>query len=326
MAGSAEFDLLRGYLQERSYQWRRGNDCLWVINASVKLGDSLPAACAAWAREQSSVDSLLEVRILNLAVDEAMFVALEKELARCGPGVVMSLQGTIEIHIQYVLRVIGIEPAFVVLNPFEGEGVNIVALQRLVTRRGRKSELLVRLDGASYGHLAESVPQRRFDTVLGRTLWDEADRRNGHGHVAVLYRASLRRSGYPYVYEIPVFAGGDWPSKSRWLFATRSPAAVALMSELLCRREREQSGATEVDLSELRKAIERFGASIGHASTTQIVHSVSPELFGKFCKSEYRAAIRTLVEAGAIVRSSDMGIKDSEWLSFSPTHSAVACR
>jgi hypothetical protein len=281
---SAEFDLLRGYLQGRSYQWRRGNRYLWIVNASVRLGDGLPAACAAWAHEQSFLDGDLEVRALNLAVDEAALRALEEDRARYASGLVMNLQGTIEVQIHHVLGVIGVEPAFVVLKSFAGEGVDIGTLERLVTRRGRRSELLLRLDAACNQDLA----------------------------------VSLRLGGYPYVYETSGFAGEDSPSQSRWFFATRSPAGVALMSEFVCRRARERSDATETDRSELRRAIERFGAGVGHASTTQIFQALSLERFGRFTRSECRAAVRALVSLGVIVAPSEGEIKDSEWLSFRP--------
>jgi hypothetical protein len=249
-----------------------------------------------------------------------VLAGLEKDLVRGGPPVAISLPGTIEVQIQHVLRLIGVEPAFIACSPFAGEGVSIETLQRLITRKGRKSELLLRLDAGAYEELAGSVSQQRFDAVLGSALWSEADRRAGLERAAVLYRACLRSCGYSYVYEIPVRGTGSRPPPVRWLFATRSPAGVTLMSELLCRRERERPDAGEADAGELGKAIERFGASVGHASTTQIIHamSVSPELFGKFCKSEYRSAIGALVRAGAIVAPCEKAIKDSEWLSFRP--------
>jgi hypothetical protein len=315
-----EWILLRTYLEDRSDQWRRGSRCLWLINASARPGERTALAYGRWAREQSLLEGVLEVRTINLAVDDGVLAGLEKDLVRHGPPVAISLPGTIEVQIQHVLRLIGVEPAFIACSPFAGEGVSIETLQRLITRKGRKSELLLRLDAGAYEELARSVSQQRFDAVLGSTLCSQADRRAGPARAAVLYSACLRSCGYSYVYEIPVGVTGERPPPVRWLFATRSPAGVTLMSELLCRRERERPGAGEADTGELGKAIERFGASIGHASTTQIIHamSVSPELFGKFCKSEYRAAIGALVRAGAIVAPCEKAIKDSEWLSFSP--------
>jgi hypothetical protein len=315
-----EWILLRTYLEDRSDQWRRGSRCLWLINASASPGDRTALAYGRWAREQSLLEGVLEVRTINLAVDGVVLAGLEKDLARAGPPVAISLPGTIEVQIQHVLRLIGVEPAFIACSPFAGEGVSIETLQRLITRKGRKSELLLRLDAGAYEELAGSVSRQRFDAVLGSTLWSEADRQAGLGRAGVLYSACLRSCGYSYVYEIPVRGTGERPPPVRWLFATRSPAAVTLMSELVCRRERERSNGGEADTGELGKAIERFGASVGHASTTQIIHamSVSPELFGKFCKSEYRSAIGALVRAGAIVARSEKAIKDSEWLSFRP--------
>jgi hypothetical protein len=316
-----EWILLRTYLEDRSEQWRRGSRCLWLINASASPGDGTALAYGRWAREQSLLEGVLEVRTINLAVDTGVLARLEKDLARAGPPVAISLPGTIEVQIQHVLRLIGVEPAFIACSPFAGEGVSIETLQRLITRKGRKSELLLRLDARAYEELAESVSRQRFDAVLGSALWSEADRRAGLGRAAVLYSACLRSCGYSYVYEIPVRVIAERPPPPvRWLFATRSPAGVTLMSELLCRRERQRPGAGEADTGELGKAIERFGASLGHASTTQIIHamSVSPELFGKFCKSEYRSAIGALVRAGSIVAPCEKAIKDSEWLSFRP--------
>jgi hypothetical protein len=315
-----EWILLRTYLEDRSDQWRRGSRCLWLINASARPGDGTALAYGRWAREQSLLEGVLEVRTINLAVDGGVLARLEKDLVRGGPPVAISLPGTIEVQIQHVLRLIGVEPAFIACSPFAGEGVSIETLQRLITRKGRKSELLLRLDARAYEELAGSVSQQRFDAVLPSALWSQADRQGGLQRAAVLYSACLRSCGYSYVYEIPVRVTGSQPPPVRWLFATRSPAGVTLMSELLCRRERERSDAGEADTGELGKAIERFGASIGHASTTQIIHamSVSPELFGKFCKSEYRSAIGALVRAGAIVAPCEKAIKDSEWLSFRP--------
>lgn len=317
-----ELDLMNRYVAERVATWRREGHLPWLLNASVRTGDRAPVLAAEWAQNQKIGHRAEILRTLNLASDENAFLGLLEDLEPYST-VTSTLSGSLESTLESVMSEIGVEPAIVLLDPFSGDGVSIDTLQRLHARRGRKAELLVNLDYRSFEQACRRHSPERIDEIVGsslwRKLWDEAGRWSSLTRVSVLYRASLQRRGYTFARQIHLhFPAGEQPT-SQLVFASRSRLAIALMSDLACRYQRERSDAPPRQIRELTDRIHELGGHLGGASTNRIVQALSPDLFGEFQITEYRKAIRDLARRGVIVRAESSGIDDDEILSFSGT-------
>ncbi|HEY7891160.1 MAG TPA: three-Cys-motif partner protein TcmP [Solirubrobacteraceae bacterium] len=317
-----ELDLMNRYIAPRTAVWRNEGHLPWLINASVATGDRAPAASAEWAQNQKIGHRAEILRTLNITGDEETFLHLHTELSPYAT-VTGTLSGSLESSLEQVMGEIEGEPVFVLLDPFAADGVRIDALQRLLSRRGRKTELLVSLDLHSFEEMCSNSAAEKIDEIIGsslwRKLWDENGRWSSLTRVSVLYRAALQRRGYAFARQLPLHAPDDQRPTSQLVFASRSRLGVALMSDLACRYRRERTQAPARQIKELRDRIHELGGRLGGASTNRIVQGLSPDLFGEFQITEYRKAIRDLVNGGVIIREDASGINDDEILTFSGT-------
>jgi three-Cys-motif partner protein len=317
-----ELDLLRKYLSVRAFQWRHSGSYLWLINAPALINTSSPLACAKWAQSYKLDGRLTNARTLNLTCEDATFAALEHKLAPYSE-VVVNMRGPLETLLDRSLPMLSSDPAFVMLNPLSEQGIAIDCLQRLVGRQNHNTDLLLNLEASSLERLIDELPHERIDAILGSSLWRKLWYDSNHperlGQISVLYRASLQRSSYTYAREIALHRTPDQNACSRIVFATRSSAGLALMSDLVCRYHRKELENSPSDISELTTRIQNLGAELGSASPSHIVRTLSPELFGKFTITEYRKAIRGLATRGAIIRADSKRIKDDEPLTFNLT-------
>ncbi|HEY7932679.1 MAG TPA: hypothetical protein VID48_02550 [Solirubrobacteraceae bacterium] len=315
----SELDLLNKYLGVRSVLYAREGHPLWIVNCCGQ-GDTRSALrCASWVREQQENDPTQILRTLNLAVDEPTMTALERDLDPYQSEAVNVL-GSLEQSLDRVLRTIGSSPAFVTLDPLIGGGVRIDSLARLISRRGRRTELLLRLDASSLEILFDTAPEERLDQLIGsslwRRLWREGEQLANLTRISVLYRACLQRRGYSHARKIALRDQPLGAPQTQLLFATRSQSAVVLMSDLVCRYRRQESEDAPPRPDELSDRVCRFGADLGTASTNQILRGLSGELFGQFTTQEYREAISRLLTRGTIVGPDRESLTDEDPLSF----------
>jgi three-Cys-motif partner protein len=314
-----EFDLLNKYMTARCAAWRHSGHLSWLLHASVQAGERSPLRAAEWAQNQTIGHRARILRTLNLAEDEQTLEDLERDLSPFS-SVASNLSGSLESSLERVIQTIGVDPAFVLLDPLRDGGVCIESLARLLSRRGRQTELLVHLDNDSLEELRRSSTREHIDEVIGTSLWrtlcESTSPERSLTSVAALYRASLQRRGFSFAREIPPCRDSSWRNSSRVLFASRSRLSVALMSDLVCRYRRAHEDPPTRDIRELSDRIYELGGRLQSVSTDRLMQSLSPQLFGEFQNTDYRKAVRGLVQRGAIARSDHSGIDDEETLTF----------
>jgi len=236
-------------------------------------------------------------------------------------------------------------------DPFGVNRIEMDVLSRILARAG-KTELLVHFSDKTFlrmaGHLDDNDKRlpvgrkvaeaklRRLDGVIGTPLW----RRLWHNGAPVntdkamdatveLYLAQLR-TRINYAHQIPM--RDHYPDRAayRLVFCTNSPHRVELMSDIACCYETELKDAAEAGAmtlwaadearqrtTDLRDAVHGAGLRRGGVATReQIIHELAPKLFGRYRTSEYAHAIRDLVRAGLIERSTPTGIEPREPLGF----------
>lgn len=314
-----EFDLLNKYLAARCMAWRQSGHLSWLLHASARSGERSPLLAAEWAQNQMIGHGARIMRTLNLADDEQALEDFERDLSPFS-SVASSLSGSLESSLERVIQMIGVDPAFVLLDPLRDGGVRIDSLTRLLSRRGRQTELLVHLDRDSLEELRQSHTQEHIDEVLGTSLWrtlcENTSPERSLTSVAALYRASLQRRGFSFAREISPCGNAVWRDGARLVFASRSRLSVALMSDLVCRYRHAHEDPPTRDIRELSDRIYELGGRLQNASTDRLMQTLSPQLFGEFQSTDYRKAVRGLVQRGAIARSDHSGIDDEETLTF----------
>jgi hypothetical protein len=315
-----ELDLLKRYIAVRSFQLRKSEQRLWIVNACVKADDRAPRQCVQWSYSQRLPDETQPVLTLNLATDCETLMELERDLADFA-AVMVNMQGTVDQMLDPLLARIGSDPAFVVVDPFFGTGVSIASLKRLAMRGQAQTDLLLAVDAQAFRTLYSQTHAERLDEVIGsslwRSFWRDPSEAPGLHRASVLYRASLQRFGYVYARPIMLRKQHRRAPASHLLFATRSAPALALMSDVACRYQRRHLGASpQSQLSALSMRIHRLGARVRRISTTEILRNLCPEFFGQMTTAEYRRAIRQLIREGAIVQPASNPLDDEEKLSF----------
>ena len=316
-----EFDLLSKYIGPRSAAWRAEGHLPWLLNASVIAGSRSPKLAAEWAQNQKIGHRAEIIRTLNLASDTEAQLELEHDLAAYD-SVASNLSGSLEGSIDQVISTLGVDPAFVLVSPFQNSGVRTDLLARLLSRRGRKTELLARLDISSFEELRENLTSEQIDEIVGsslwRKLWEDGAQSASFTRISVLYRTSLQRRGFTFAREIPLHTSAAEPASSYLIFASRSRLGVALMSDLVCRYRRAHC-EPQKDIKELYDQVYELGGRLESASTNRIVQGLSAELFGEFQITDYRRVLRELVRRELIDRADCNGIEDDEILAFNGT-------
>jgi three-Cys-motif partner protein len=313
-----EFDLLSKYMGARCTAWRRAGRLSWLLHASVREGERSPLLAAEWAQNQAVGHRARILRTLNLADDEQALEALERDLEPYS-AVNANLSGSLEHSLERVIQTIGVDPAFVLLDPLRDGGVRVDSLARLLSRRGRQTELFVHLDRDSLQELRDELPPEHIDQVIGTSLWrklcEDASPEMSLTRVAALYRASLQRHGYAFARPVAL-CGSAQQGGAHFVFATRSRFSMTLMSDLVCRYRRANDDPPTRDIRELSDRIYELGGKLQSASTQRILEGLCPQLFGEFQSTDYRKAIRGLVQRDAIARTDSNGIEDEEVLLF----------
>jgi three-Cys-motif partner protein len=314
-----EFELLSKYMAARCAAWRSAGHLSWVMHASVQAGERSPLLAAEWAQNQTIGHRARIMRTLNLTSDEQTLEALEADLSPFS-SVAINMSGSLEQSLERVVQTIGVDPVFVLLDPLRDGGVKLDSLARLLSRRGRQTEMLAHLDRDSLRELRETRTREHIDEVIGSSLWrslcEDSSPERSLARVSALYRASLQRCGYAFAREIPLRGDCDQQAASRLVFASRSRLSVASMSDLVCRYRRAHDDPPKRDISELSARVYELGGRLGSASTDRLIQGLCPQLFGEFQNTDYRKAIRGLVQRGAIARSNHDGSDDAEALTF----------
>jgi three-Cys-motif partner protein len=316
----SELDFLRRYLSSRSQVFAREGHPFWIVNACAGGQTASAVSFARWIAALQEEDPTQTSRVLNLASDEPTMSALDRDLEPYQAQAVNVL-GPLDAALDRVLRTIAAAPAFVVLDPFIGQGFRIDSLARLISRRGRRTELLLHLDCASLEKLTQDVSDERMDQIAGsslwRRLWRAGEQQENLTRISVLYRACLQRRGYSHARKIVLCEQPGGHSQTQLVFATRSGPALVSMSDFVCRARRQISEDAPPPAGwELSERIRRFGADLGSASTNRILAGLCGELFGQFTTEEYRQAIGDLLARGTAVGPDRDSVTDEDTLRF----------
>ncbi len=163
----------------------------------------------------------------------------------------------------------------------------------------------------------------------GPMFVNRADTARAIDDVAELYLYQLRRNGWRYADQIRMRDHYSDRPAYRLMFATGSPHGIELMSDIAYRYEQslqdeEAAGALTLwhdhdarqRLVDLRDRVYATGLAAGTASREQLIHTLAPQLFGRYTSTEYAKAIREVVQAGLIDRPNAVGIEPREPLQF----------
>jgi ribosomal protein L19E len=151
-----------------------------------------------------------------------------------------------------------------------------------------------------------------------------------------LYMSELRKLR-KYVNQIHVRDAFHDRPPYRLIFCTDSAHGVELMSDISRKYEKDlfeeheagQSSLFAVHDNQVRRAkvydsVMAAGLRRGSATSEELIHELTPTMFGEFESKEYRAAIRQLVNDGVIVRKDSVGIDPHETLKFvAPSQSSL---
>jgi three-Cys-motif partner protein len=352
-----KLDIFGKYLPPLTYKLGSGWKNIWIVDGFAGVGayrsgqSGSPRLAAQWARREEMRRGHPLVRCINVERDPDCFVELERNLAPW-KHLATNLSGTFAERLDEILNRIGRDPAFFFLDPFGVNGIEMAVIERILARKGRKTELLIHFSDKSFkrmaGHSDEDDDRTplakklagsklaRLDEVMGTKLWrpwwegDKVDTDAALDATAKLYLSQLRERGFRYAHEIPIRETLDSRPPYRLVFCTESPHGVELMSDITCVYERRlwdraHEGTFDLLLSEeargrgdgaLRDRIHELGVAHGMLSRQEIIHTLAPQYFGEYRSSEYAKAVRELVSIGGIDRSSATGIEDREALRF----------
>ena len=310
-----------------------------------------PRIAAAWAREEELRRGHPLLRCINVERDHGCYGQLQRNLAPW-KDLVTNIHGEFADHLDDILAHIGRDPAFFFLDPFGVNGIEMEVIERILHRQGRKSEILLHFSDRSFkrmaGHLDVSDRRSstavklgesklaRLDTVLGTPLWrprwegEVLDTDSAMETTAELYLSQLRERGFRYVHQIRMRESLNARPRFRLVFCTDSPHGVELMSDIACVYERSlwdeaHAGTFDLLLAEkaracgdgvLRDFVYEAGLAAKTATRQQLIHTLTPRIFGQYRTSDYAKAIRQLVACGAIDRASHTGIGEQEPLRF----------
>jgi three-Cys-motif partner protein len=357
IASLHKLGLLGKYLKPLTYKLGSGWRHIWIIDGFAGSGayetgeHGSPRLAATWAREEELRRGHPLLRCINVERDPGCYEQLARNLAPW-KDLVTNLHGEFADHLDEILARIDRDPAFFFLDPFGINGIEIEVIEKILHRRGRKTEILLHLSDKSFkrmaGHSDEDDGRSstavklgesklaRLDAVVGTPLWrprwegEVPDTDTAMDATAELYLSQLRERGFRYAHQIRVRDALDARPRFRLVFCTGSPHGVELMSDIACVYERSlwdaaHEGTFDLVLAEegrkrgdgdLRDLVHRTGLVAGDITRQQIVHLMAPRLFGKHRTSDYAKAIRQLVDSGGIDRASSKGIDDHESLRF----------
>ena len=336
----------------------RASRHIWIVDGFAGAGqykpddggqaqDGSPLIAAKFAESVATDRGVPLVRCINVERNRGCFDELEENLAPWS-GYAQNLRGTFAQQRERVLDTIGGDPAFVFLDPFGVNGIEMEVIEKLLARTG-VTELLVHFSDRTVlrmaGHLDENDQRlpighkvaesklARLDAVIGtsewRRLWSEpVDTTVAMDATVELYLSELRKR-ISYANEIKMRDSFSARAAYRLVFCTGSPHGVELMSDIACRYERGLKDAhdgsamsllDEYDkrqhLTNLRDTVYEVGIRRQVASSQDIIHELAPKLFGQYITSDYARVIRELVVAALIDRATPTGIKPQEELRF----------
>jgi three-Cys-motif partner protein len=356
LASLHKLDVFGKYLVPWSRKMGSGWKHLWIVDGFAGAGvyqegaiDGSPRLAARWARQEQERLGYPLVRCLNVERDSECFSELQANTREFG-DLVKNFEGEFLEHLDGILDLIGRDPAFFFLDPFGVNGIEMATIERILERRGRKTEMLIHFSEKSFRRMAGHTVQNekrtsvgrkvaeakleRLDEVIGTPLW----RPRWEGTVEIdaamektveLYLSQLKTRGFQHAHQISI-RDRYWDRTSyRLIFCTNSIHGVDVMSDRVCRYERElkeTSEAGQLDFfsepteqeqhAALMGRIHEIGLRSGRMSREDVRHALVSESFGQYTTPDYARAIRDLVKANLIRRKTVKGISEREPLRF----------
>lgn len=357
VASLRKLDLYGKYLKPLSFKLGAGWRHHWIVDGFAGAGayddgsqqDGSPLIAARWARQEEQRCGYPKVKCINVERDPSCFSRLTANLAPWA-HLVTNLSGEFGEHLEQIIKTIDRDPAFFFLDPFGVRGIEMPLIEQILTRPGRKTELLIHFSERSFarmaGHASEgdraTAAQRmaqtklvRLDEVIGSQMWrpwwtkGNVDPGEALEKTIDLYMSQLRSRGFQFVHQIAVRDKLTDRSRYRLVFCTSSPHGVDLMSDIACRYERgltEEAAAGQDTLfaeSENRQSegdlidtIHKIGLERNVVTRERIRHLLAPRSFGQHTITDYNRAIVELVKRGGIDRATAIGIGEREELHF----------
>lgn len=212
-----------------------------------------PLRAAELAREYSTKGRNHSLRCINIEVDKATFDELQTA-TNSYSSLVQNIHGTFADRVDQVLRVIGAKPAICFLDPFGVDGMDWVAVQKLI-HRSTQTDLWLRFDVAEVrrrdGYYGSTQPgaEKNFEIltrVYGIKDKDQLHRKLSPGETpedrkrcaVELYMEHLRSAfqaikgeGYSESYRV-----GSLQEETKYylVFATASKKGLVLASNVVC--------------------------------------------------------------------------------------------
>src|SRR6266480_7730958 len=207
-----------------------------------------PIRIAELAQQYKREGKTYSFRCINVEEDDDYFTNLQKETAKFG-SIVQNLHGRFADHLDYILRVIGTQPAIFFLDPFGIKGIDWSAIRKIINRAA-PTDLWIRFDYIDVRRLDGNyeVNEKKFDilpTVFGiqdeeylHSLLASGDTSGDRIQTCMeLYRDQLerefkraKRTGYADAYAIKSLTGQD---KYYLIFATAHEKGRVLASNIV---------------------------------------------------------------------------------------------
>jgi three-Cys-motif partner protein len=207
-----------------------------------------PIRIAELAQQYEREGKSYSFRCVNVEEDSEYFANLQEETTKFG-SIVQNLHGRFTDQLDYILRVIGNQPAIFFLDPFGIKGIDWSAVRKIINRAA-PTDLWIRFDHIDVRRLDGNyeVNEKKFDilpTVFGiqdedhlHSLLASGDTSGDRIQTCMeLYRDQLerefkiaKRAGYADAYAIKSLAGQD---KYYLIFATAHEKGIVLASNIV---------------------------------------------------------------------------------------------
>ncbi len=227
-----------------------------------------PVRIAELAQQFEKEGKPYSFKCINVEENGEYFANLQEDTARFG-RTIQNLHGKFVDHLDYILQVIGNQPAIFFLDPFGVKGIDWIALSKIINRSA-PTDIWIRFDHVEVRRLDGNyeINEKKFDILP--TVYGIQDEFYLHSRLSAgntpedriqdcteLYRGQLERefkrakgTGYAGAYPIRTLTGQD---KYYLVFATAHAKGIVLASNVIYGVEEKY----QLELQEFREAQER---------------------------------------------------------------------